>query len=95
MTSRFTPDGKVIASFNRGLLKDLLYTRGNVSLDIARLSSMLSVLAFWGGVGWHVWRNGAFDPVAVGTGCAALMAGCAGWIFFRQQHEAAPGGEQG
>lgn len=87
MTSRTNGRGGYISPHNRGLFKDLFYTRGNVSLDIARLSSFLSVLAFWGGVGFHVYRNSEFDPVAVGTGCAALMAGCAGWIFFRQKHE--------
>ncbi len=72
------------------LLKDLLYTRNNVSLDIARLSSLVSVLAYWGGVFWTLVSTGAFDPVAVGGGCAALFAGAAGWIHFRQRHEPSP-----
>jgi hypothetical protein len=72
------------------LLKDLLYTRNNLSLDIARLSSFVSVVAFWAGVFWSLHRTGAFDPVAVGGGCAAIFAGAAGWIHFRQKHEPAP-----
>lgn len=70
------------------LVKDLLYDRGNQSLDIARLSALGSMVAFWTGVFILLWQRGGFDPVAVGTGCAALMAGSAGWIFARQKHEA-------
>ncbi|QVM82926.1 hypothetical protein [Novosphingobium decolorationis] len=69
------------------LLKDLLYTRDNASLDISRLSSLLSVVAFWGGVFWLLATKGEFDPVQTGTGCAAIFAGAAGWIHFRQKHE--------
>ena len=69
------------------LLKDLLYDRGNQSLDIARLSAFGSLIAFWTGVFILLWQRGGFDPVAVGTGCAALMAGSAGWIFARQTKE--------
>lgn len=72
------------------LLKDLLYTRNNVSLDIARLSAAVSVGSFWGCVVWAIHRGGAFDPVATGTGCAAIFAGAAGWIHMRQKQE--PGG---
>lgn len=68
-------------------IKDLLYTRNNVSLDIARLSSLISVLCYWGGVLTALIRTDAFDPIAVGTGCAAIFAGCAGWVHFRQKHE--------
>jgi len=75
------------------LLKDLLYTRNNVSLDIARLSSLLSVLLFWGGVFATIFKGGGFNPVEVGTGCAAIMAGAAGWIHMRQKQE--PGGPDG
>lgn len=70
-----------------GIFRDLLYTRGNVSLDIARLSSLVSVLAYWGGVITALVRTDTFEPLAVGGGCAAVMAGCAGWIHFRQKHE--------
>lgn len=72
------------------LIKDLLYSKGNTSLDIARLSSALSVICFWGGVFWSLGTGGGFDPIAVGTGCAAIFAGAAGWIHFRQKQE---GGE--
>lgn len=70
------------------LLKDLLYSKGNVSLDIARLCSVVSVVSFWIGVFWVLGRGDGFEPVAVGTGCAAIFAGCAGWIHFRQKQEA-------
>ncbi|RIA44063.1 hypothetical protein DFR49_2299 [Hephaestia caeni] len=69
------------------LLKDLLFTRGNVSLDIARTMSAISVLAFWGGVFWQLSARGEFDPVGVGGGCAAIFAAAAGWIHFRQKQE--------
>ena len=69
------------------LAKDLLYTRNNRHLDIARLSALLSILAFWGAVLWQVGEAHSFDPMAVGGGCAAIMAGAAGWIYARQKKE--------
>ena len=69
------------------ILKDLLYNGGNKSLDIARLSAFLSVLSFWGGVFYSIYQGGEFDPMNVGTGCAAIFAGAAGWIYYRQKHE--------
>lgn len=71
------------------LIKDLLFTRGNASLDIARFSSFLSILAFWGGVFWLLALKGEFSPIEAGGGCATIMAGAAGWIHFRQKQEAA------
>lgn len=75
------------------LLKDLLYTQNNGALEIARACTLLSVLAYWGGVFWHATTTGKFDPVAVGTGCAAIFAGGAAWIHFRQKHEGPSAGE--
>lgn len=75
-------------SWMKRLLKDLLYTRDNVSLDIARLCSFLSIVGFWASIFWSLWTGAAFDPIAAGTGCAAIMAGSAGWIHFRMRHEA-------
>lgn len=72
------------------IIKDLLYNKGNTALDIARLSSFISVICFWGGVLWLLGSKGTFDPVAVGGGCAAIFAGAAGWIYARQAKE---GGE--
>lgn len=72
-----------------GPIRDLLYTRNNVSLDIARLCAFVSVLAFWAAVGWTLYSRGEFDPVAAGTGCAAIFAASAAWIHFRQKHEGA------
>lgn len=73
------------------LLKDLLYSKGNEALDIARFSSFLSIISFWGGVFWLLHIKHEFDPVAVGGGCAAIMAGAAGWIHFRQKQEGGDG----
>lgn len=73
------------------LLKDLLYTRNNVSLDISRLCSLLGVLTFLAASGWHVIANRTFDPVAFGGGWTALCAGCGGWIYARQKYEAEGG----
>ncbi len=72
-------------------LKDLVFTRNNVSLDIARLSSLLGVLTFLGASIWQAWVSRAFDPVTFGTGWTALCAGCGGWIYARQKYE---GGER-
>jgi hypothetical protein len=69
------------------LIKDLLYTKGNAALDIARVSSFVSILAFWGGVLWVIHLKGVFDPLQVGTGCAAIMGGAAGWMHFRNKAE--------
>lgn len=69
------------------LMKDLLYSRGNISLDISRLCAMLAVLSFIACLFWSMARGGEFDPIAVGSGFAALFAGCAGWIHFRQKQE--------
>lgn len=68
-------------------LKDLLYSKGNAYLDISRVCVALSVVAFWAGVFWHQFDTKDFDPVAVGTGVAAIFAGGAGWIHFRQKQE--------
>ena len=69
------------------ILRDLLYTKGNEALDIARLSILTSVVSFWGGVIFLVVQKGQFDPLAVGSGCAALFAGSAGWLHYRQKQE--------
>lgn len=70
------------------LLKDLLYTGGNEALDIARLSSLIAVIAYWTGVFVHMHNGGGFDPVAVGGGWTAVAAGGGGWIYARQTKEA-------
>ena len=72
------------------IIKDLLYNKNNANLDIARLSSFVSVICFWGCVFWFLGLKGQFDPVAVGGGCAAIFASAAGWIYARQAKE---GGE--
>lgn len=76
------------------LLKDLLYTRNNLSLDISRLCALVSVLLFWVGVGWKLAAQGDFDPVETGGGVAAIFAASAAWIHFRQRHEPASVGSE-
>lgn len=73
------------------LLKDLLYSRGNESLDIARLSAALATIAYWVGVFVHQHMTGKFDPIEVGTGWGLVAAGNGGWIFARQAKEGEPG----
>ena len=73
------------------IIKDLLYTKGNASLDITRVSILFSVLAFWAGVGFDAVHNGKFDPIAVGGGVAAVFTGAAGWLHFRQKQEGSDG----
>lgn len=75
------------------LIKDLLYNRGNSSLDIARLSAFLGVLGFLGGTGYSIHLGGVFEPTAWGTGWAALCAGNAAWIYARQTQEHGKGEE--
>ena len=70
------------------LIKDLLYNKNNKALDIARFSAFISVLSFWGGVFYSIYAGGEFDPMNVGTGVAAIFAGSAGWIYYRQKQEA-------
>ena len=69
------------------LLKDLLYTKGNGALEIARLCSLLSIIGFWAGIFWMIALKGEFSPTEAGIGCASIMAGAAGWIHFRQKQE--------
>ena len=74
------------------LVKDLLFSKDNQFLDIARLSAGLSVLAFWGCVVFQVVHTGAFDPMATGGGAAALFGGAAAWIYARQKQEGSGNG---
>ena len=69
------------------LIKDLLYNRDNENLEIARLCSLVSVLCFWGGVFFSIYQGNSFEPLAVGGGIAAIFAGAAAWIHWRQKHE--------
>lgn len=70
------------------LVKDLLFSKGNKYLDVARFSAFFSVCLFWGGVYWSLYLNkDSFDPTAVGIGCASIFAGAAGWIYYREKKE--------
>ena len=69
------------------LVKDLLYTRDNKHLDVARLSALLGVLGFLGATAYSLHLGGKWEPTVWGTGWAALCAGNAGWIYARQQQE--------
>ena len=66
------------------ILKDLFYTKDNQALDISRVCSALLVGVF---LYLAIHNRDKFDPVAYGTGGAAVFAGCAGWIFARQKYE--------
>lgn len=70
------------------LIKDLLYTKGNLALDIARFSALFSVLSFWGCVFYRLYLTGQFSPTETGVGIATIMTGAAGWIYARQKYEA-------
>lgn len=69
--------------------KDLLYDRDNKHLDIARLSALLSVVAYIVGTGYALvtgmWE---FDPAQWGIGWATTCGGNAAWIYARQRYEA-------
>jgi len=66
------------------LIKDLLYTKGNAALDIARVCSLISVISFW--VGVFTGRITG-DALTVGGGIAAIFGGAAAWIYARQEQE--------
>lgn len=70
-----------------GVFKDLLYTKGNLALDITRVSVAFSVVCFWVGVLSHTFSKGEFDAISVGGGIAAVFTGAAGWMHFRQKQE--------
>lgn len=70
------------------LIKDLLYTKGNLALDIARFSALFSVLSFWGCIFYRLYLTGQFSPTETGVGITTIMGGAAGWIYARQKYEA-------
>ena len=64
-------------------LKDLLYNKDNEHLEIARLTTLLSSIAYWA----YVWSSKPSDPMQVGAGYAAIVVACAAWIYYRQKME--------
>lgn len=70
-----------------GMLKDLLYNKGNKNLEIGRVMFAVSVFLFWGAVFYAIYKGDPFDPLAVGGGVAAIFTGAAGVLFVRQKHE--------
>jgi len=79
-------------------VKDLLYTKGNKALDIARVTCFLGGLTFFGlSIADFTIRaiialeNGEavtlFDPVLWGGGFAGFAGGAAGWMHFRAKTE--------
>lgn len=72
-------------------LKDLLYARGNVALDIARLSSACAVVVFLSLSIADFVFNHRFNFAEFGTGWGLTAAGSAGWIFARQAKEGGGG----
>lgn len=71
------------------VFKDLLYTKGNEALDITRVSVLFTVLAFWAGVGYHVYDKGEFNALEVGGGIAAIFGAAGGWMHFRDKKDPA------
>jgi len=69
------------------IIKDLLYSKDNGALEIARLSSFLAVLTFLGATVMFVYKGGDLDFTEWGAGWAAMTAGSAAWIFARQRYE--------
>lgn len=63
-------------SFIKTFLNDLATTRDGVSFDVVRVGGMLTGAVFLGLAIYHVVvLKQAFDPMAYGTGAAALFAG--------------------
>lgn len=68
-------------------VKDLLYTKGNKALDIARVVCMMGGFTFFGlSIADFVFQR-EFDPMLFGTGFAAFAGGAAGWMHFRSKAE--------
>jgi hypothetical protein len=68
-------------------VKDLLYTKNNKHLDIARVTCFLGGLTFFGlSIADFVFQL-QFDPMLYGTGFAAFAGGSAGWMHFRAKAE--------
>lgn len=75
----------------KGLTKDLLFTKGNMSMDVARSCAAGSILLYWGCVIYMMVAHNDFNPVNVGLGIASIFTASAGWIFMRQKQEGGPG----
>lgn len=73
----------------RCALLHLFSGRDNATLDIGRILWMKVVVAYIALSGWHVVHAGGFDPVAWGTGGAALLA--AGGAAIGLKAHAEPG----
>ena len=72
-----------------GVVRDLTHTGDNKNVDIARVSALLSVLAYVGGTAYALAMDlWVFDPAQWGMGWATLAGGNAAWIFARQRYEA-------
>ena len=73
-----------------GIVKDLLYTRDNEALDIARMAAFLSVVAYLGMSIYSVATMqdvSQFDFFEWASGWAAVCGGNAAWIYARQRIE--------
>lgn len=69
------------------IIKDLLYNKGNVNLDIARVSAALSTLAFLGLAIAKFVLNKDIDLIEFGTAWGLICAGSGGFIYARQKYE--------
>lgn len=69
------------------LLKDLLYTKGNQALDIARVTCLAGGFTLFGLTIAKFVMTREFDPIEFGTAFAAFAGGAAGWMHFRAKQE--------
>ena len=65
----------------KGRLKDIITDYDNETYDTGRTLAVAVVLAMVAMQGWAVWKSGAFDPAAFGTGVAAVIAALGVAIF--------------
>lgn len=72
------------------LVKDLLYTRNNRSLDIARVTCLTGGLTLFGLTIAKFVMTREFSPIEFGTAFAAFAGGAAGWMHFRDKDQPSP-----
>lgn len=75
-------------NFLKDFFNDLATTRDGVSFDPIRVGGMLTGAVFLGLAIYHVViLRQAFDPMAFGTGAAALFTGVGAGIGFKAKDE--------
>jgi hypothetical protein len=69
--------------------------KDNATFDIARVLWALGAVTFVFYVGWTVYRSGAFDAQAYGTGFGLIMGGGGGSVWAKAKTEPEPKEEAG